>query len=265
MRKVKLVVVVCLLGLVLVGGVKVRNRYWESERYRQLIEKLVKNGFEREWVVGLFSNEEVRFYPQIPEIFERAKQAKKSPYSKFLTPESVERGRRFLTENDSLLSDVQRLYKVDKEVIVALLRVESDFGRNCGRYQAFGALNSIIYFSKDSSRIEWAQNELANLLVLLRELGKNPFAIKSSYAGALGWCQFLPSSYIVYGVDGDSDGTVDLWSKRDAVYSIGFYLASHNWIGNPRRAVYSYNRSRYFVNYVFEYARRLRETVLASK
>lgn len=114
----------------------------------------------------------------------------------------------------------------------------------------------------ENRRSEWARKELAELLTFCREQNRDPFSIRGSWAGAFGIPQFIPSSYVRFAVDGNSDGRIDLFSMSDAVASVASYLRSHGWEkGKPeqnRQAVYAYNRCDSYVKAVFAYAKALK-------
>lgn len=202
---------------------------------------------------------EIEFYPNIMDIFSAAREYSQdnNPYEQFLAPTSVASGTDFLVRHQDVLKEVEQAFGVSKEIIVAILRVESSFGQNTGSYQTVGVFLSILRFGSEPSRLEWARDELSALIRLAERLNKNPLSFRSSYAGAFGYPQFLPSSYLAYGVDGNKDGTIDLDNVVDAIWSIGNYLAEHGWREDPRSAVFAYNRSNLYVDCIFEYAESL--------
>jgi len=243
---------------------QLNTMYWTSQKYTDLIEKMKDIGCSEKEIASLFSSSE--FYPGIYKKFEASrKKTARNPYLKFLTEESVREGRKFLRENLGLLNKIEESYGVSKEVITALWRVESCFGKNKGSYQAFGVFNSIIFYGekKDSAKIEWAKEEMIALLKLCKVIGKDPLKVKGSWAGALGIPQFMPTSYLEFAVDGDGDGRIDLFnSQEDAVYSAANYLLKHNWKKDSVEAVYCYNHSKRFVNCIFQYAKKLKSQLI---
>ena len=113
-------------------------------------------------------------------------------------------------------------------MIVAILGVETGYGRNTGRYRAIDALTTLTL--KYPSRADFFRRELTEFLLLARELQRDPLDFKGSYAGAMGAPQFMPSSWRRYGVDYDSDRHRDLAANLDdAIGSIGNFLKSHGW------------------------------------
>lgn len=234
--------------------------YWKTQKYADLIAKLKKEGFLEDEIDSLFSDPRVKFYLKIAERTKKkvAVPDLTDPKYGLLTEESINKGKNFIEENRKILEKVEKEYGIDKETIVAILKIESDLGQNIGFYQAFSALNSIIFYSKaDSSKGKWAKKQLVALLIICRRLKVNPFEIKSSWAGAIGIPQFLPTSYLAFGIDGNADGKIDLFSLEDALYSIANYLVKHGWKKDSSKAIYAYNHSWNYVKGVEVYAKKL--------
>ena len=242
-------------------GLKTESKYWRSEKYLNLIGDLEKLGFSESEIDSLFSDSRLKFYPTIIKKIKTTKVPKLTgPNSKLLSEESVNKGKEFIKDNIKLLEKAEKEYGVEKEIIVAILKLESDLGQNLGSYQAFGIFNSIVFYSKsDSRRSQWAKNELVALLSLCQKLGISPFKIKSSWAGAIGICQFLPTSCLAFGVDGNSDGKVNLFELEDVIFSIANYLTRHGWKKDEAKAIYSYNHSLNYVQGILAYAKKIKE------
>ena len=113
-------------------------------------------------------------------------------------------------------------------------------------------------------RYEWAEEELVHLLVMCRDLGKDPLSVKGSWAGAFGLCQFVPSSFLTYAVDGDGDGVVDLFTFSDAMASIANYLKESGWqtndVAQAKKAIHAYNHCDSYVKAVIAYAKACKST-----
>lgn len=151
----------------------------------------------------------------------------------FLSEERIDGGVQFWKANQSLLVRVEAEYGIPAEVIVAIIGVETFYGRNTGGYRVIDALSTLAF--DYPRRSEFFTRELRQFLLLSRELGVSPLAPRGSFAGAMGIAQFMPGSYRAYGVDYDRDQRVDLWrSPADVVGSIANYLARHDWApGKP--------------------------------
>ena len=148
---------------------------------------------------------------------------------KFLTPDLISAGSRFWSLHAEDLARAEAEYGVPSEVILGILGVETSFGRNTGTFRAIDALATIAF--DGVRRQEYFRDELKELLLLARESGIDPLAIKGSYAGAVGLPQFMPSSYRRYAVDYDGDGAIDLvGSPADAIGSIASYMRAFGWV-----------------------------------
>jgi membrane-bound lytic murein transglycosylase B len=230
-----------------------------KEQLTGLTAKFLTTGFSEEEIQRIFSDERVELYPQILE-----RSAKGLPYfnRKFglLTKKSIERGRKVLTDNQDVLVRVEKTYGVDKEIIIAILRVETNFNRYVGKYPIFNSLLTLAII--ENRRSAWAEGELTELLRISKNLDKDPLSIRGSWAGAFGMAQFIPSSYTKYAVDGNNDGIVDLFDFSDATASIANYLKAHGWEKNNSeknwKAVYAYNHCDEYVKAIFAYAKNLK-------
>ena len=152
---------------------------------------------------------------------------------RFVNARRSEGGQRFWQENETTLERAQSIYGVPAEVIVAIIGVETEYGRNMGKFSAFEALASLAFYYPP--RAAFFRNELEQLLLLARENGVSPLDIKASYAGAIGIPQFMPSSQRRYAVDFDGDDRIDLRnSTTDAIGSVARFLQQHGWqTGTP--------------------------------
>ena len=122
------------------------------------------------------------------------------------------------------------------EVVLAILGIETRFGRVTG---SFPVLESLMTLGFDyPPRAAFFRKELGEFLILAREEGKDPASLTGSYAGAMGYGQFISSSYRHYAVDFDDDGVRDIWTNPvDAIGSIANYFARHRWQGDQARAM----------------------------
>ena len=152
-------------------------------------------------------------------------------YSKiFLDEQRIVGGVEFWQQNQATLERAQKEYGVAPEVIVAIIGVETRYGRVTGRHRVVDALMTLAF--DYPPRASFFRKELTQFLLLAREEGKNPISLTGSYAGAMGFGQFIPSSYRSYAVDFDQDGVRDIWQNRnDAIGSVANYFSRHGWRG----------------------------------
>ena len=149
----------------------------------------------------------------------------------FIEPKRIKNGKLFIKNNLETLERAEAQFGVPKEVITAILGVETRYGKIMGSYRVLDALSTLSF--DYPRRSNFFSQELINLLLLARENDLDIFKLKGSYAGAMGYGQFIPSSYRAYAVDFDNDGSVDLLnSVEDAIGSIGNYLFQHGWKSN---------------------------------
>ncbi len=151
----------------------------------------------------------------------------------FLTETRIRQGREFYAENRSDLDKVAAQTGVPAEIIVSIMGVETSYGRITGTYRVLDALYTLGFFYP--RREEFFRAELINLFALAREEKLDLATLKGSYAGAMGWGQFMPSSYRNFARDGDDDGRRDLLgSRKDAFASIANYFIGYGWqTGTP--------------------------------
>ena len=146
----------------------------------------------------------------------------------FLTRERVNGGLAFWREHEATLAAAARSSGVPPEIIVAIIGVETSYGRNTGSYKVLDSLATLAFHYP--KRAPFFRSELENFLLLTREEGMDPLQPTGSYAGAMGLPQFMPSSFRNYAVDFDQDGRRDIWrNPRDAIGSVGNYLNRHGW------------------------------------
>lgn len=146
----------------------------------------------------------------------------------FLKEPRIEQGLAFWAEHESVLLEAEQRFGVAPEYVVAILGVETRYGRITGGYRVLDALATLGF--DYPPRADFFRRELTQFLLLAREEGRNPLELTGSYAGAMGYGQFIPSSYRAYAVDFDGDGLRDIWNNpRDAVGSIANYFSVHGW------------------------------------
>lgn len=191
-------------------------------------EMVERHGFDEEALQTLFDDAEIR--DDILDIIARPGEAQ--PWYKyktrFLTREHVDRGKKFWARNRKALLEAAEKYRVPPEIIVAIIGIETNYGRTPGRHRVIDALTTLVL--KYPKRKKFFRKELENFLLLTREQKLNPLTIKGSYTGAIGLPQFMPSSYRAYAIDLDSNGSADLaTSQADAIGSVANYFHIHGW------------------------------------
>jgi len=150
-----------------------------------------------------------------------------------LAPDRVSAGVAFWRANAPALARAEADYGVPAEIIVAILGVETIYGRNTGSYRVIDALATLAF--DYPRRAAFFRGELREYLLLAHEQGWSPLVPTGSFAGAIGMPQFMPGSHRQYAVDFDRDGRIDLWhDSADVIGSVANYLARHDWLaGQP--------------------------------
>ncbi len=149
-------------------------------------------------------------------------------YMRNVVPASrVEKGKRLWAENKDLLDEISATYKVQPRYIVALWGIESSFGKHTGGFSVINALATMAY---DGRRATFFRKELLAALKIIDDGHIAYPDMKGSWAGAMGQCQFMPSSFLAYAQDWDGDGKQDIWqNKADIFASIAHYLQQAGW------------------------------------
>ncbi len=155
----------------------------------------------------------------------------------FITDKRIKGGIEFWKENEKLIAQASEQFGVDPQFIVAIIGVETLYGRITGSYRVLDALTTLSFYYPDTGndRSAFFSSELMNFFMLGDEERISLDDVTGSYAGAMGLGQFMPSSYREYAVDLDGDGRRDLWSSMDDVIgSVANYLHRHGWeYGEP--------------------------------
>ena len=207
----------------------------ERQDVKAFIAKMVsKHGFDAQALSKVFA--QVQLKQKIIDAITRPAESK--PWHQyrpiFVTPTRIEEGVAFWNKHEKELQRAQEVYGVPPEIVVAILGVETRYGRHKGGYRVLDSLSTLAFAYPQRS--EFFRGELEQYLLLAREEKLDPLAIKGSYAGAMGKAQFISSSYRHYAVDFDGDGKRDLWNDTsDAIGSVANYFQRHHW--QPGEAV----------------------------
>ncbi len=151
----------------------------------------------------------------------------------FVTPKSINDGIAYYETHKSALLRAEKEYGVPASIIVAIIGVETRYGKVTGNYRVIDALSTLAF--EYPKRAPFFRQELVEYLLLTREQRIDPLSLKGSYAGAMGIPQFMPSSYRKYAVDFSGNGKRDLWTNNaDAIGSVANYFKGYGWqTGNP--------------------------------
>lgn len=190
-----------------------------------------RNGFDTGWLTARFAriapNETVLRAIQPPAVPELQRSWERYR-ARFLNERRIRAGVRFWQAHGASLRRASALFGVPEEIIVAIIGVETEYGKNTGRFGVMQALSTLAFGYPP--RAAFFRGELEQFLLLARENRLDPLAVKGSYAGAIGIPQFMPGSERRYAVDFDGDGRIDLSrSASDAIGSVASFLSQHGW------------------------------------
>jgi len=201
----------------------------ENNKVHLFIDEMVENhDFGRSELEKTFA--EVERLPGVLEAISRPAESK--PWYQyrpiFVTNDRVREGIQFLREHAAILEKAEREYGVPPHIIVAILGVETRYGKHRGGYRVIDALSTLAF--EYPPRSSFFRRQLEHYLLMTREESMSPFSLKGSYAGAMGQPQFIPSSFRSYAVDFNEDGRRDLWDDpEDIIGSVANYFHRHGW------------------------------------
>ena len=256
--------------------------------YKNLLTRLQIDGIEEKYLHTLFTHPKLELMHKVVALSLIRKEANLN-YAQFLTQDAVNKAVSYLKTHDTNLKKTENHFGVSAPVVVAILSVETAFGKYTGSFNTVNilvtqalSLDSDIYqqivnqiplqekstltpkqiktkLKKKSVR---AYRELKALLIYAKDQNIDPFSVKGSSEGAIGLPQFLPSNIKKYGSDGNGDNTINLFQHDDAIASIASYLKAHKWReGNSykkkQKIILRYNNSVYYANTVLTLAERL--------
>jgi membrane-bound lytic murein transglycosylase B len=259
-----------------------------KEPFNALEKRLIKDGFDASRIDTIFASPGVAFEEKGVSAYFMHNEATLD-YAQFTRPQPIGLAKKYMQAHSKAFSYAQKRYGVNKEVITAIILVETQLGRYVGSKSVLNTLatlsamnvkklRQIIWKSlpddgrritrrqferKADQKSAWAYRELKAFLTYTQREGMDPTTIKGSYAGAMGISQFMPTNVVLHGSDGNHDGRVNLFVDADAISSIASYLKYFGWrpgISRKKayRAVYHYNHSKYYVNTVLEIAKKLK-------
>lgn len=284
-----LAVIVLVLVVTVFGGMAVTGAAAVPEPFVKLQSRLVQDGFDAEGVRELYHQPGVAFETRGVALFFRHSEARLN-YGQFLKDRRIQMARQYMIDHSGALAAAEERYGVTREIITAIMLVETQLGTLVGNQTVFNILSTMAalddaavrkafwndlpterrltrkaFEKKADRKSRWAYAELKALLKYVKEERIDPVTIRGSYAGAMGYCQFMPSNALRLGVDGNGDERVDLFDHTDAIASVGNYLKHHGWKPGLTRqkqfqVILKYNYSKPYANTILDIAARLRDS-----
>ncbi len=152
--------------------------------------------------------------------------------NKFITPDNIQNGVKFWNQYQEALSRAEVEYGVPAEIIVGIIGVETRWGRVMGKTRIMDALATLAF--NYPRRAAYFSDELETFLLMSQHEQDDPLALRGSFAGAMGYGQFMPSAYKQFAVDFNGDGHANLWDPVDAIGSVAHYFQKSGWkTGQP--------------------------------
>jgi membrane-bound lytic murein transglycosylase B len=195
-----------------------------------------RHGFERSELEALFRK--IRYVDTTIQLMKPAPPGRPKNWrayrARFVEPVRINAGVAFWETHADALARAEEQYGVPAEIIVGIIGVETVYGRNTGNFRVLDAVTTLGFDYPNTptreARMAYFRGEIENTLLFAREAGIDPFSLRGSYAGAIGWPQFMPSSIRKFAVDFNGDGKIDLRnSPVDAIGSVAHFLVEHGW------------------------------------
>ncbi len=252
------------------------------DMFYSLRQNLARDGFNEKTLDQYYSHRKVVFETNAISRFFHHREASLD-YKQFLTPASLHKAEQYMKKHRVWLKKAEAEYQVEREIITAILLVETRLGTVVGKVSAFNVLSSMAalsdpevletfwlaladttnmsrqdYRKKAAQKSQWAYSELKSFLQYTdKENISAPVEITGSYAGAIGISQFMPSNILKLGIDGDQNGQTDLFTHADAIFSVANYLRHHGWEpglspDKARKVLFAYNHSNYYVDILMQ-------------
>lgn len=229
--------------ILLAGSLLSAGTVWASSGYEahpladEVVKQLAAEGFEADEVRSVLAK--AKRQESILEAISRPAERRLTwgEYRKiFVEPRRIEQGVAFWNKHEAALKRAEATYGVPAEIIVSIIGVETRYGRIMGRYRVLDALATLGF--DYPKRADFFRGQLVQFLQMAREEQLDPAQPLGSYAGAMGYGQFIPSSFRSFAVDFDGDGKRDIWSNEvDAIGSVANYFSEHGWkAGEPVRS-----------------------------
>jgi membrane-bound lytic murein transglycosylase B len=268
-------VVWCVLTLAAAAG-SARAAIDKEKTYGSLQDRLIADGFDEKFIRELYARPEVQFETKGISAYFVYRESKVN-YDRYTDTYHIGKAREYLNRHKSAFDETEKIYGVDREVITAIILVETQLGTMLGRRLVLNTLSTMAAISdpkvrnllwsevketpgltrkdfdkKAAKKSDWSYRELKAYLRHTTKEGFDPVELNGSFAGAMGISQFMPSNIDQLAKDGNNDGRINLFDDEDAIASIAFYLKQHGWYPGIDRAkaakvVYHYNHSDLYV------------------
>jgi membrane-bound lytic murein transglycosylase B len=287
---------VCTFLILLFADIAVAEdelRHPEMKGWDHLLAAMIGAGMPEETALKLIGDKRFPVFDFIT--FKVKPKENPAPYARLNTPENRQNALNFYRQYESSFHKAEAEFGVPKSVILAIIQVETGCGKNFGkhpvlirlaRFVGLGDPQNIVRNFEENNPDNFSLSEFKKRAKYMEEtflphlvatssvahkMGIDPFELKGSIAGAIGYPQFLPGNVDKFGVDGNNDGHINMFEPEDAVPSVGKYLANHGWhrgritTKEKRSAIRGYNGSEPYIDTVLEMARDFDRIFAGSK
>ena len=244
--------------------------------YGSLQDRLIADGFNEAFIHELYSRPEVKFETKGISAYFVHRESKVN-YDRYTDRIHIDKARDYLKRHQSAFDETEKTYGVDREVITAIILVETQLGTLLGTRSVLNTLSTMaalsdpevrtllwpdvkdtpgltrkVFDQKAAKKSGWSYRELKAYLQYTQKEGFDAVALNGSFAGAMGISQFMPSNIDQLAKDGNADGRINLYDDEDAIASIAYYLKRHGWYPGIQRkkaakVIYHYNHSDRYV------------------
>lgn len=255
--------------------------------FASLQKRLAAGGFDSGKLQSLYARPEVRFETEGLSVYFVHRESKVN-YDQYTDGRLIRRAQKYLELHQGAFEDAEATFGVDREVITAIILVETQLGKLLGTRSVLNTLSTLAALEDPAVRQQlweeisqtpdlrrsdfdrwadrkskWAFRELKAFLQHAETEGFDPTAVKGSFAGAMGIAQFMPSNIDSLARDGNNDGRIDLFDDADAIASIAYYLKIHGWRPGitrqkAQKVIYHYNHSDRYVEAILSISELLK-------
>jgi len=264
------------------AGSKNSNSYFES-----LQKRLIEDGLDKDRISELYQRREVYFEAKGVSRFLVHSEASLN-YNQFTSKKSIRNALKYMEQHQKILDSTEKTYGVDKEIVTAIILVETRLGMMVSGPSVLNTLSTMAALAdpdvrdmfwvkvSKSTRLtrekfekwvkrksSWAYKELKAFLNYTAKENMDPAAVPGSYSGAMGIAQFMPTNVLIFAKDGNDDGQINLFDHSDAIVSIGSYLKHYGWYPgidgkNAYKVIYHYNHSQQYVDTILKVSKLLK-------
>lgn len=249
----------------------------KGEYYGSLEQRLIDDGFDATFIRQLYARPEVKFETKGISAYFVHRESKVN-YGRYTDRIHIDKAREYMQRHKAAFDKTEMTYGVDREVITAIILIETQLGTLLGSRSVLNTLSTMaalsdpkvrnllwpevketpgltrkVFDQKAAKKSGWSYRELKAYLQHTTNEGFDPVVLNGSFAGAMGISQFMPSNIDQLAKDGNNDGKVNLFDDEDAIASIAYYLKQHGWYPGIKRkkaekVVYHYNHSDLYVD-----------------